>query len=207
MSSTLSKVFIFAAGALVGSAVTWKIVKTKYEKIAQEEIDSVKEVFSKRVEHFKKAEEAAVATVNVVNVQEAADEAREKPNLQDYAKRLIEQGYTSYADLKNPGKGGSDTVKKPYVITPEEFGNSDDYDTITLTYYEADQILADDMDEIVEDVDDVVGKESLTHFGENADDPDSVYVRNDEMKADYEILIDTRRYVDVTGKTNLTENK
>ena len=40
-----------------------------------------------------------------------------------------------------------------------------------------------------------VGKESLTHFGEYEDD--SVFVRNDNLKADYEILADKRTYAEL----------
>ena len=61
----------------------------------------------------------------------------------------------------------------------------------------ADGVLADDMDEIIEDVDEVVGEDSLNHFGEFEED--SVYVRNDERKCDYEILRDNRNYADVVG--------
>ena len=43
----LSYLLAFAAGALIGSAATWYFVKDKYEKLAQEEIDSVKETFKK----------------------------------------------------------------------------------------------------------------------------------------------------------------
>ena len=50
MNSTLKNLCVFAIGATIGSLVTWKLVKTKYEMIAQEEIDSVKEVFAKRKE-------------------------------------------------------------------------------------------------------------------------------------------------------------
>ena len=42
------------------------------------------------------------------------------------------------------------------------------------------------------DVDCFIGLESLKHFGEYGDD--SVYVRNDELKADYEILLDDEKY-------------
>ena len=44
---TLVKAFIFVAGAAIGSAVTWKVVKNKYEQITQEEIKSVKEEYSR----------------------------------------------------------------------------------------------------------------------------------------------------------------
>lgn len=37
-------------------------------------------------------------------------------------------------------------MEKTYVISPEEFGEFDDYEQISLTYY-ADHILADDMDD------------------------------------------------------------
>ena len=40
-----------------------------------------------------------------------------------------------------------------------------------------------------------IGKDSLTHFGEYEDD--SVFVRNDRLKADYEILMDQRTYAEV----------
>ena len=32
----LVKAFIFVAGATIGSAVTWKVIKNKYEQITQE---------------------------------------------------------------------------------------------------------------------------------------------------------------------------
>ena len=57
MNDTLNKVFIFAAGAIIGSVVTWKIVKTKYEQIANEEIESVKERFRNREVYTDKESE------------------------------------------------------------------------------------------------------------------------------------------------------
>ena len=44
----VTEVAMFAAGAAIGALVTWKLVKNKYERIAQEEINSVKETFAKR---------------------------------------------------------------------------------------------------------------------------------------------------------------
>ena len=88
-------------------------------------------------------------------------------------------------------------MKKPYVISPEEFDTKDGYKTVSLSYY-ADGVLADDYDEVVEDVEKMVGKESLNHFGEYEDD--SVFVRNDRMRTDFEILRDLRNYSDVVGE-------
>ena len=175
-------------GVAVGSVVTWRYVEKKYEQIAQDEIDSVKEVFSKREAEFTENTEARIK----------ADNAKEKPSVIEYAARLREQGYTNYSDMADEKpeevKEAPMTVDKPYVIAPEEFGDLDDYETISLNYY-ADQILADDNDVIVDDVEDVVGFDSLNSFGEYEDD--SVFVRNDRLKCDYEILLDQRKYSSV----------
>jgi hypothetical protein len=179
---------MFVLGVAVGSVVTWRYVEKKYEQIAQDEINSVKEVFSKREAEFTEDTEARIK----------ADNAKEKPSVIEYAARLREQGYTNYSDMayEKPEevKESPMTVDKPYVIAPEEFGDLDDYETISLTYY-ADQILADDNDVIVDDVEDVVGFDSLNSFGEYEDD--SVFVRNDRFKCDYEILLDQRKYSSV----------
>jgi len=186
-----TKFIMFILGAAVGSIVTWRYVEKKYEQIAQDEIDSVKEVFSKREMDFTEETE-------VVDARIKADNAKEKPSVVEYAARLREQGYTNYSDIgtedEEEVKKESMTVDKPYVIAPEEFGEFDDYEKISLTYY-ADQILADDNDELVDDVEDVVGFDSLNSFGEYEDD--SVFVRNDRLKCDYEILLDQRKFSNI----------
>lgn len=186
-----TKFIMFILGAAVGSIVTWRYVEKKYEQIAQDEIDSVKEVFSKREMDFTEETE-------VVDARIKADNAKEKPSVVKYAARLREQGYTNYSDIgtedEEEVKKESMTVDKPYVIAPEEFGEFDDYEKISLTYY-ADQILADDNDELVDDVEDVVGFDSLNSFGEY--EHDSVFVRNDRLKCDYEILLDQRKFSNV----------
>ena len=189
MSKTNFMMFIL--GAAVGSIVTWRYVEKKYEQIAQDEIDSVKEVFSKREMDFTEETE-------VVDARIKADNAKEKPSVVEYAARLREQGYTNYSDIitedEEEVKKESMTVDKPYVIAPEEFGEFDDYEKISLTYY-ADHILADDNDEMVDDIDDIVGFDSLNSFGEYEDD--SVFVRNDRLRCDYEILLDQRKFTSI----------
>lgn len=181
---------IFVLGAAVGSVVTWQYTRKKYEQIAQEEIDSVKEIFSKR-------ESAADVEIVTPEPQTAkVGKPEEKPDISEYAARLEREGYTNYSNASaGEKKEEQETMEmKPYVISPDEFGEFEDYERISLSYY-ADHILADEDDEKVEDVDNVVGLESLAHFGEYEDD--SVFVRNDRLKCDYEILLDQRTYSDV----------
>lgn len=187
----------FAIGAAIGSAVTWYFVKTKYEQIAQEEIDSVKNVFSKKHGDDSNKHKTCISNDDRISEKKAA-QAREKPDIIEYATILKSEGYTNYSNMEpsipEVEKDKSMDAEKPYVISPNEFDEMDDYETISLTYY-ADNILADDMDELVEDADNVVGADFASHFGEYEDD--SVFVRNDRLKADYEILRDERNYSDV----------
>ena len=177
-------VLSFIIGTAIGSFVTWKIVKDKYAKIAQEEIDSVKEVFCKRAtkethESEDKKEDAAAA-------------ARHKVNIYEYAKILNEEGYSSENDEKKGGEEPMAKECKPYVITPEEFSNGG-YNVESLTYY-ADGVLTDDWGVVVEDPDELVGEDFASHFGEYEDD--SVFVRNEKYRLDYEILLDPEKYYD-----------
>ena len=187
MTNTLSKMFIFAIGTAVGSVATWAFLKTRYEKLIEEDIASVKEYYERR---------------NGNSVEETVSEPdKEENEAKDDLDELIavveESGYTRYGDATDTKKEVK-SVAKPYVVPPKKFGDCD-YDTITLTYYDGDEVLADDADEPIFDVDDVVGRDSLNHFGENDDDPDIVYVRNDDMKTDYEICREFARYSDVVG--------
>ena len=169
----LNKVLIFSVGATIGSVITWKLVKTKYERIAQEEIDSVKEVYSKKIQ--KEVEMETYKTMSS-KYDTASNECIESDNKDEEEEK---------DDMITDG---------PYVISPDEFGNEFDYEEASLTYY-ADGVLTDDQDNIIEDVDGLVGLDSLNHFGEYEDD--SVFVRNDALQTDYEILADLRNYSDV----------
>ena len=172
----MNKIFIFTLGAAVGSVVTWKLVKDKYARIAQEEIDSVKEVFSKR----NKSEES-VEEKDEEPVPTSEEVAEYKSIINNCGYSVVERVETMH--------------DKPYVIEPEIFGEDPDYETISLTYY-ADGVLTDENNCIIDpgEIESLIGEESLDHFGEYEDD--SVFVRNEERKIDYEILAVPGNYDD-----------
>jgi len=189
MNSKITNAMIFILGVATGSAVTWQYIKKKYEQLTQEEINSVKETFS-----------SASQLKEYVNPQYGiASSKAEKPDISTYLNKIQENGYTDYSNINSVKKNETPIshVKSPYTISPDEFGENEDYDTISLMYY-ADKILADEDDEIVQDIADKIGYESLTTFGEYEDD--AVFVRNDTLKCDYEILLDQRTYSDVTDR-------
>lgn len=80
--SKVTGLVIFVLGAAAGSVVTWQFAKKKYERIAEEEINSVKEIFSKR--------EQSGADVEITVEPQPSTEARvekfeAKPDISTYA--------------------------------------------------------------------------------------------------------------------------
>lgn len=184
-NKALSYAFIFSLGAAVGSAVAWRLCKNKYEQIAREEIASVKEVFSERLK-----KEAETVT---------PEHEETKTNVEDA--NTYEEIARDYNTVSNADRSErkEDHVSKPYVISPDEFGEDEEYECISLTYY-ADNVLTDDVDDVIYDIDGIVGEYSLTQFGAYDGDEDSVYVKNDKTRCYYEILRDSRNYSDVYGR-------
>ena len=206
MKKTLFNVLIFAAGAVAGSAVTWKIVKTKYERIAQEEIDSVKEAWARRL-----IQEVTEESPNKVDYdceeEDDCDEDDYDPVMTMYQNLAgMYAKASSVDDAENDGEGEGDEdeevpyVNGPYVITPNDFGDGNyEHDMYGLTYY-ADGVLANDWYQTF-DIEETIGEESLEHFSEYAEDV--LHVRNERLSADYEIVRDPRNFADLLANDPL----
>lgn len=200
MKCKFINVLAFAAGAAIGSAVTWKLLKTKYEQLVQEEIASVKDAFADRVDISKDTvdsdcndEEPETRPTNtgsqinwddLEDLDEDDNDESEDEDLNDY-----ERVVNKYTDKKG---GAEEVYLAPYVIAPYDFGELDGYSQVELTYYEGDDTLEDESYNIINDRDELIGPQALTTFGEYEDD--AVFVRNERLKADFQILKDYRSY-------------
>lgn len=194
MNDKLSSVIIFCGGVFIGGFLTWDFFKTKYEKIADEEIASVKETFEHREprpDKNYKVEEALKGNDTYINVS---------PGVAERVIQIIDSNnYRNYSNttIETDKKGGAADMelKHPYVITPEQYEDNVDYTKVSLTWY-SDKILEDDWGNVL-DPDDVIGSDALTTFGQY--EKDSVFVRDDDEQIDYEVLLDTRSYKETYG--------
>ena len=83
----------------------------------------------------------------------------------------------------------------PYTISFEEFNeNAEHHEQTTLTYYEADDTLVDAQDKPIDNTDYTVGDDNLSRFGHGSGDPNVVYVRNEKIDMDFEIVRDNGSY-------------
>lgn len=193
-------VIAFIAGVTVGSLATWKFVETKYKQIADEEIKSVVEQFNTRYDA------GDTVTDQTEPVEEEKPWRATKPDIMEYAAKIRDAKYAldQYDNENKEEEGGDEFMDsdKPYVISPDEFDELDDYEIRSFTYYE-DGILTDEENHVVENVDELVGKDSLNTFGYY--EQDSVFVRNDALRTDFEILRDVRNYTDVHTMPHLED--
>lgn len=191
MNDKLSSVIIFCGGVFIGGFLTWDFFKTKYEKIADEEIVSVKEIFEHREprpDKNYKVEEELKGNDAYVNI-------------------IDSNSYRNYSNttIETDKKGGTADMElnRPYVITPEQYEVNVDYTKVSLTWY-SDEVLEDDWGNVL-DPDDVIGRDALTTFGQYEDD--SVFVRDDDEQVDYEVLRDTRSYEETYGHDPVTADQ
>ena len=191
MNDKLSSVIIFCGGVFIGGFLTWDFFKTKYEKIADEEIASVKETFEHREprpDKNYKVEESLKGNDAYINI-------------------IDSNSYRNYSntEIKTDKKGGTADMelKQPYVITPEQYEDNVDYTKVSLTWYN-DEVLEDDWGNVL-DPDDVIGRDALKTFGQY--EKDSVFVRDDDEQIDYEVLLDTRNYKETYGHDPVEADK
>ena len=188
----LIKGMIFLAGGAIGSVVTWKLVKTKYEQIIADKTEE-NEFLRDRYSENKKNKEAGETLIEGF---EDDIENRDKLTVQEIRDKVQKLGYINEQVMKEKEKEKeeADDMGGPEVIAPEETWEQD-YPMITLTYYEGDGVLADERDRIIGNVDELVGEDFASHFGEYEDD--AIYIRNSSVKAYYEILRDYGSYCEV----------
>ena len=186
----ITKILLFTTGAAVGSAVSWMLVKTKYEKTIEdknEEIEFLRDRYSSKDITIRDVAEAAAKEGFDVDI--SLDEP-EEPTIHEISEKVRKLRYNneSYNEEED-----EDDMCGPEVIAPEESWEQD-YPVISLTYYEEDGVLVDEHNKIIGNAGELVGEDFADHFGEYEDD--SVFTRNRKNKVYYEILKDYGSYSD-----------
>ncbi|QPL14706.1 hypothetical protein SEA_SCHWARTZ33_61 [Gordonia phage Schwartz33] len=76
---------------------------------------------------------------------------------------------------------------RPYIISVTEFTDNDlGFGQNSISYYEGDNILADERDQPIPDLNSIVGEKNL-RFGEASGDANVVFIRNERLGVDFEV--------------------
>lgn len=179
----MKKLFIFLAGAAAGSLVTWYFTKEYYRKKTDEEVNDV-------VAHFRNAYTREVEEPRRVQ-QEAERQQRESWQEQKKAYYKMSQQYQP-PDEPVPEVGyypephPHEDYNPPYEVTEEQVLDmmrmNDEWEQVELTYYEADDVMVEDREQM-ENWLEYVGPVSSKCFNSQG----LYFVRNEKYKVDYEI--------------------
>lgn len=193
MSGT--KTFIaFALGAVTGALATWLALREHYAQKMRDERAALRETMRQTPKDIIK------------------ESGPEKPGGEDadavyneYAAKARKYNPTSYGIVPGSENGDEEVAptieridpvkdyREPYVISTDEYAAMDGYEASTLTYFR-DGILADENYDMITDIEDTIGNalERMDQYGE-----DCVYVRNERLRMDYEVVRNMRTYREI----------
>jgi len=189
-----------AVGALLsagcGFAAGYLYAKRRLEDIYAERSDAEIEDARQYYARFYKKDqfETPEAAVEALGRSAAEIKVDPRPSVQALINGLGYRG-SATASRDEVIERGPD---RPYPIRSDEFLDNDSgHDQKSLTYYLADNVLADENDEIIEDVDFHVGEANLNRFGELSGEDNLIYVRNERTLVEYEIARHEGSYAEV----------
>jgi hypothetical protein len=90
----------------------------------------------------------------------------------------------------------SRTPLAPFVIHREERDEHEAYEGVTYTYYEQDDVVCNERDEVIgaEDRERIFGEANLEKFGHGSGDVSVVYIRNPVLEMDVEVIKSPNSY-------------
>lgn len=190
----MKKFLIFLAGAAAGSLITWHFAKEYYRKKTDEEVNDV-------VAHFRNAYTREVEEPRRAQ-QEAERQQRESWQEQKKAYYKMSQQYQP-PDEPVPEVGyypephPHEDYNPPYEVTEEQVLDmmrmNDEWEQVELTYYEADDVVVEDREQM-ENWLEYVGPVSSKCFNSQG----LYFVRNEKYKVDYEIHYEPGNFGDTT---------
>lgn len=198
----MNKVLYFVLGLGVGAAGSYFYLRTKFDQIAQDEINSVKEAYADKLDEIRAGLEPEPECDEEDEKGEKPVKLKhQKPDLMEFSKMVKKEGYRDYSTkTEKPDDPAHQPFNPdPYEITEEEYEElSDLYDKVSLIFY-SDKVLAYESDDnVFEYTDERLTPDFDDHFKKNNDE-EVVYIRNDIEKVDYAIYKDNRTYKEVTG--------
>lgn len=203
----------FAGGALVGASVgflaTKKALKEYYEEISNNEILQARE-FYKALYHKPEPKDVVGHRVgdwaqppDQGEIAEAANALKSYGNQDPEVEKVVGEGTTIVTNIFNSRGQEVNVIEDvwdqetedrlrtedaPYILSADEFRRNDKgYDQVAYTYYDGDGVLADEKDQMIPNVDELVGDHNVTKFGHGSGDPTVLYVRNDVIQIEFEL--------------------
>jgi hypothetical protein len=96
----------------------------------------------------------------------------------------------------------------PYVISREEYESKEqEYEQAQLAWYIQDDVLADHADDPIEEIESTVGMSNLDKFGHGSGDNNIVYIRNERLELDFEVLRSNASFLEVVHGISMPKDE
>lgn len=211
-------------GGAGGYILAEKRLRAHYDEISKRDIENAKQFYKKlhKEDEFETPVKAVEVLIPNEEKSEFAPPEVESSPLMNAAVEAIEsyspepeaKTGTTQAQVRNVFKdnrplnrewdhemeAASRTPNHPYVITHQEFLENDgEFEQSSLTYFEGDDALVDELDAAIlpHEVERLVGVDNLTRFGHGSDDNQLVYIRNEKLEIDFEVILNRGKYAEV----------
>ena len=189
--TAIAAVLGILGGAGIGAGVTYILFKKRFDADLDEAVNEVKMFYADRNQINKQPTEDPEESSND-GTGSSDPNPVEQDSILDFEmdSHAINYSTTSvFPDEPKELKTNDDI----YVINENTYYGAiaDGADPTEYMYY-ADHILADENSDVIENVEDLVGREALTYFG--TEGVDSVYVHNKRLNMYIEILRSERLY-------------
>jgi len=185
---------------IVGAASGYFFAKKRLEKIyadfASQEIAEARKFYSKN-KKFSTPEEAVEALIPDEAVEALKAYQGEPDVVLETTEDVVVNIFGSTVSHTKDEWAQVVSMRdedEPHIISQEEFmEGGPGYHQPTLSYYVGDDILADERDQPITDVTDLLGEDNLK-FGYGSGDANIVYIRNNKLSLDIEIIKSEGKY-------------
>ena len=210
MKNIWTVVLAFLLGAGAGALAADRMLRKRYEDIADCEIASMSEYYHNKFDSIpspEPSEPEAPKTPEVVRENPSGIMTRSTldgtlTNEYQKSKRNYHLLSTEPEQVEpsEPPEDEENPIEEvathdgPYIISDEDYlkgGQAND--KISLYYYKMDDILCDENEDIVDDPRLLIGSEAMNLLKNQT----TVWIRNDQIGVDYEVIGTRQRYAEV----------
>lgn len=189
-----------AAGAAAGYFVAMKRLEELYAEQAGKEITEAKRYYAKlNMEKYQSPADAVAALIP--DVKEASDAILAyqgaSTTVKESVDNLVERNVFSDDEGDDVWEDtvASRSEDEPYILAQHEFLTAEaGYEQTTLTFYAGDGVLADERDDPIPNINEVVGDDNIVRFGYKSNDPRVLYIRNDKLSLEFEINLSDGKF-------------
>lgn len=203
-------------GAVGGYVIATKKLEGKYAAIAEDELNQARVYYRDLYSSLQKPTTPQEAVQTLMGEGELVSEAVEAlrtykghptlPLAEAWADVVSAVGEVEEHNVFDAADEDPDMPEdimpdrdpdRPYIITADEYMEGElDYEQTTLSYFKEDGVLVDAREIPVENTDMVIGDDNLTKFGLGSRDKNVLYVRNEKIETDFELIQSSGSYTD-----------